>query len=1020
MIDQRKQNNQTLPSSSLSLSLSPSPFKKFLLLFSILLIMSLIIINRFHYYHKTKIDNTLITILEHKVEIIEHLFQDIKNQANNLATRSHLNKTINSYINNVNIKKLKDLKEKNKREQVIVEQLHIWLQNTNFSNILLYSIDGNYLAGVEARAGAGQNSDIDNSKHPIIFKSEFQKTINENKIVFADLKQMDLNHKIHICMGLFIPVRDVLDFKAIKKNTSYSSKVTAVLFAAIDPFSYFFPAIQSWPLPSNTAESLIFRQEGDSVRFLNGLKHISTGPLSLLLPIEKNKDVPAIKAVLGETKTIINGFDYRGVKVLAFAKKIPGTPWFILSKDDYWELYTSLYIEIALIIMILIISIIAIIYLLNFYSRKREHTLLIERLQSEKSHQNLFNNMSEGISTNQLILDDTGKAVDYKIINCNSSFLQLIQKSELPSNLSASQVYNISPPPFLEQFTNLIQKKNISLSKFEKYSPILKKYLRVSTYLEEVDNKFTTIYEDITYRKQSEDLLFSEKERLLVTLRSIGDGVIVTDDNGNITLMNKVSEELTGWSLEDAYGKALPQVFQIINERTGVKCENPVDKVLQTGRIIGLANHTALIAKDKTLRVIADSGAPIRASDGKIVGVVLVFRDITNEQKIEERLRKSERLDSLGILAGGIAHDFNNLLSGLFGYIDVAKTFCQQKQCDEAVKYLNNSLRVFSRAKDLTGQLLTFAKGGSPIKRVQSLIPLIQHASSFMLSGSSIGTTLKIAEDLWPAEIDGNQIGQVLDNIVLNARQAMPLGGHLQISALNTKYTTASNTLPHLPHDLEIGNYVEIIISDNGTGISEEHLAKIFDPFFTTKQQGSGLGLATAHSIITKHNGIIDVKSTLGKGTTFTIYLPAIPEAIPTVFSPTSAFPSLDLKSVCKVLVMDDEEDICNICKTILTKAGCEVEISLKGEDALLKIKAAINSNNIFNVIILDLTIENGLGGLEIIKDIRALDSNVVVIASSGYSDAPVISTPKNFGFNDAITKPFTKIELINLIKKNL
>lgn len=370
---------------------------------------------------------------------------------------------------------------------------------------------------------------------------------------------------------------------------------------------------------------------------------------------------------------------------------------------------------------------------------------------------------------------------------------------------------------------------------------------------------------ELTRRIEAEQSLAAEKERLAVTLRSIGDGIITTDMGGKIVLINKIAEKLTGWIQEEAIGRPLREVFHIINEKTRLPCENPVEKVLETGGIVGLANHTALIARDGTERMLADSGAPIRDKEGKIIGVVLVFRDITEQKKMEEELLKASKLDSVGLLAGGIAHDFNNILTAILGNISLAK---MDKNLDEIFERITQAEKACLRVRDLTQQLLTFSKGGAPVKRVASIAELIRDSAIFALRGSNVRCDFSMPADLWPVEVDEGQISQVINNLVINAQQAMPAGGGIQVRCENIRVERG------LALPLEKGEYVKISIEDHGVGIPKEYLQKIFDPYFTTKQKGSGLGLTTSYSIIKNHDGIITVESEVGVGTTFGVYLP--------------------------------------------------------------------------------------------------------------------------------------------------
>ncbi|MEJ2690208.1 MAG: response regulator [Deltaproteobacteria bacterium] len=520
-------------------------------------------------------------------------------------------------------------------------------------------------------------------------------------------------------------------------------------------------------------------------------------------------------------------------------------------------------------------------------------------------------------------------------------------------------------------------------------------------------------FQDITQRKKMERALSAERERLAVTLRSIGDGVVTTDISGKIVLMNKVAEILTGWEQSEAIGRPIEEVMTIVDERTKTAGVNPVSKVLQTGQLVGFPAHTALIAKDGSIRSIADSGAPIRNKNSEVIGVVVVFRDVTEKNRMEEELLKTKKLESVGVLAGGIAHDFNNILAAILGNISLALLDGNlQKKTREL---LNHAEKASLRAKSLTHQLLTFSKGGEPIKETSSLEEVIEDSANFVLHGKTAACEFNFPENLWLVDIDKNQISQVIQNIIINATEAMPGGGTIRLSGENIE--PIANHLHSLP---EGQKYVRISIADQGTGISADVVDKIFDPYFSTKSKGSGLGLTICHSIVTKHSGKIEVASDSGKGTVFSIYLPTSSDNISITAQQRKPEKSGKARKMAKILIMDDEEIVREVTQEMLSYAGHRVSLAENGSEAIRLYKEAQAANDPFDLTIMDLTIPGGMGGMEAIKEILSINPEAKVIVSSGYSDDPVMASFKKYGFCEAIVKPYQLDDLLKTIDKVL
>ncbi len=512
---------------------------------------------------------------------------------------------------------------------------------------------------------------------------------------------------------------------------------------------------------------------------------------------------------------------------------------------------------------------------------------------------------------------------------------------------------------------------------------------------------------DITRRKYLEMRLQKERDKLLVTLRSIGDGVIVTDENAKVEMLNTVASQLIGFSEEEAAGKDINSVFNIVSEKTGEQMENPAKKCIKDQKICVLSNHTLLINKNGAEIVVADSAAPI-IYNGNVIGSVLVFRDETERRYILEEIIKKQKLESVGVLAGGIAHDFNNILAALNTYLTLMEM--DQEHNDSVRKYIDNMKNLMERAKFLSNQLLTFSKGGAPAKKPMDIYMLVKETADFVLAGTSIKCTIEKDENLWDVDADPNQLSQVLHNILLNARQAMDEKGKITVVLKNTTLEEGNNILP-------AGNYVKIDITDTGKGIDKKNLNRIFEPFYTSKDSGSGLGLYIAYSIIEKHEGHITATSEIGKGTTFTIYLKT-PEKknIQSDHADASEDTADAAKKnfIKKVLIVDDEKDIRESLSSLLKAMGYECDVASDAETALEKYK---RSDGAFDLVISDVTLKTSMSGFDLAKRLKSDFPAAKIIIMTGYSESKMVNEYSTKDINGFIFKPFSKRDIEELIK---
>ncbi|AOP32661.1 hypothetical protein A0128_01515 [Leptospira tipperaryensis] len=523
---------------------------------------------------------------------------------------------------------------------------------------------------------------------------------------------------------------------------------------------------------------------------------------------------------------------------------------------------------------------------------------------------------------------------------------------------------------------------------------------------------FILLKKESDEQKLAETALIESERRFRVTLENINLIGLGLDSEGNITFCNDYLLNLTGWKREELIGNNWFDYFLLPEEREQVLS---IFKEAIRTKALPLHYENYLRTRSGEKKLIQWDNTILQDRNNRIIGTISIGTDITDRKRaesdrleLERRLLHAQKLESLGVLAGGIAHDFNNLLGGIFGYIDLAREKAEAGESN--TRYLDKAITVFNRAKDLTQQLLTFAKGGKPIRKTGSLAPIINDCVLFSLSGSNVSCHFEIEETMGLCDFDENQIHQVLENIIINSIQSMPLGGTILVSAKNM-YLGKYNSVR-----LKEGDYIQISVQDSGTGIPKDLLPRIFEPFFTTKQKGTGLGLATSYSIVQKHDGGIEVKSELGVGSTFNIYLPVSQNEI-------KSNPHKEInyhKGLGRVLIMDDEDFIIEIFSEMLEKMGYHTVSAKNGSDAIQLFKEAKNSFKPFDILIFDLTIPGGMGGEKAISEIRKLDPNVIAIASSGYSEDPVISSPKEYGFSASLRKPFRKGDLAELLEKLL
>lgn len=506
------------------------------------------------------------------------------------------------------------------------------------------------------------------------------------------------------------------------------------------------------------------------------------------------------------------------------------------------------------------------------------------------------------------------------------------------------------------------------------------------------------VFTDVTQQKKAELALRESEARYRELFERAAGGIYRTSPEGHFLTANPAlarmfgcvgPEEMIAWAEEHA--------TQSLYVQPGRR-----DEFRAAFGVTGQLNdfESEVIARDGRRLWISENAREVRDASGRLLYYEGFVTDLTARRQLDAELGRASKLEAVGILAGGIAHDFNNILTVVLGNVTLAEA---DTEADSAINArLAEARRATLRARDLTLQLLTFAKGGEPLKAAVDLPELLKESAAFALHGARARAEFSIAPDLWPVNADKGQLGQVVQNLVINAVQAMPGGGVVAITAANVELAAGG---PKGAPPLAPGRYVRLTVADTGVGIARENLAKIFDPYFTTKALGSGLGLATVYSIIRKHDGAILAESEPGRGTVFYCWLPA--DVVPATTPAPAAEPELPVARRARVLFMDDEEPIRSMAMIFMDRLGLECETAADGSEALRKYREAMEAGRAFEAVVMDLTVPGGMGGREAMEHLRRLDPDVRVIVSSGYSRDPVMANHRAHGFKAVLPKPY-------------
>lgn len=633
-------------------------------------------------------------------------------------------------------------------------------------------------------------------------------------------------------------------------------------------------------------------------------------------------------------------------------------------------------------------------------SRESLEQEIIRRKEGEKQYRDLFSKMSEGFALHRMVFDEQGEPVDYIYMSVNPAFERLTGlRADQIIGKSVLEILPELEEVWIREYGRIVRER--SSKTFSQYSRILGKFFLVHAFSPS-EGTFATLITDISSLKETQRQLEEDKRQLTTVLDTISEAVILTDSEGMIVYMNQEAEDLIGPSASEDPIR-LSSICRFLR-KDSEGC--PISQVLETGITIKSEGPEYIEDRQGNRTEIEYQIQPI-IINSLVSGAVIVLYDVTERERMRKQMVLSDRMESLSVLSSGIAHDFNNYLGGIFGYIELALTLIETEDLTGAKEFLTHAFEVYDKSKGLTQQLMTFSKGSKPDRQPHLIQQILEECVSFSLSGSSMTAEVSVQPDLPVCLCDKQLISQSIDNLLINAKQAMADTGTISISI------TLQRQL-HFKFDPknERADYVKISITDTGSGIPAGLLSRIYDPFFTTKETGHGLGLAVVFSTIQQHQGWVDVTSVEQKGTEFLIYLPLGTTEEMSREAETEREP---YRSEGHVLILDDQDFMREIIARMLEQIGYTPLTAETGKQAL-----EIYEKHAASIIfcILDLTLPGELLGKDIARILHKRREDLPCIAASGYAKDPIIANPREYGFAASLPKPFTRKQLEVLLSE--